>query len=241
MTPQEAPHLAPHRRADAGRLLIIETAAPSGLADYLAGKGYRVETAPRWRGSDCDLVISDSVTELEGRAGWCVHPDGPAVILRRPPDAPLSGVEVLELGFDDCVEETCTPREMLARVRAILRRRARSREARAEGARRYLFAGCRLEVASQTLFDARGRRILLTSGQFVLLRAFLEHPGAVLTREELVRLTQGDEAQVFDRAVDVHVSRLRQRLLYAGAADVIRTLRGSGYMLDAAVERPLGA
>jgi two-component system OmpR family response regulator len=142
----------------------------------------------------------------------------------------------LELGADDYLAKPCNPRELLARVRAVLRRRETGPDERSAG-RAYEFAGYRLDVARRQLRAPNGVVVLLTAGEFSLLCAFLERPGRILTREQLLEYARGGEAEVFDRAIDVQISRLRRKLVASSGEALIMTLRGAGYMLDERVTR----
>jgi two-component system OmpR family response regulator len=144
----------------------------------------------------------------------------------------------LELGADDYIVKP-SPRELLARTRAILRRRqkpraAQSREREGGG---YRFDGWRLELRSRRLVDPNERSVPLSKGEYALLLAFLEAPGRRLAREHLLRATRVHE-DVFDRSIDVQVLRLRRKLeTGSNSALMIRTERGIGYVFALPVER----
>jgi two-component system OmpR family response regulator len=136
----------------------------------------------------------------------------------------------LEIGADDYLAKPCNPRELVARARAVLRRAKDKGEASPAEAVR--FAGFRLDVARRELHDPDGVVIPLSAGEFRLLRAFVEHPRRVLSREQLLDFAFASDGDVFDRAVDVQVSRLRRKLERPGAPEIVRTVRGEGYMFD---------
>lgn len=141
----------------------------------------------------------------------------------------------LEIGADDYLTKPFSNRELLARIRAVLRRsRDQLPVHRTRHDEVYQFCGWRLIAARRELFDAAGTLISLTGGEFDLLLAFVRNAGRVLDRDQLLELTKGRRAQAFDRAVDVQLSRLRKKL---PDADWIRTVRGGGYLFAVEVQR----
>ena len=146
----------------------------------------------------------------------------------------------LELGADDYVAKPFNPRELLARIRAVLRRAGEQSAApKAEtGTRNLRFAGWILEPARRRLLNPDGVEVPLTGGEYDLLVALVERANRVLTRDMLLDLLRGRQAGPFDRAIDVAVSRLRRKLEDDGRhAQIIKTVRGGGYVLAATVER----
>lgn len=148
----------------------------------------------------------------------------------------------LELGADDYVAKPFNPRELLARIRAVLRRSQGGEEGSAPGAvgpgKTYRFAGHALETARRRLLNPDGAEVPLTGGEFDLLVILLERPGRVLTRDMLMDILHNRQPGPFDRAIDVAVSRLRRKLEDDGRnPQVIKTVRGGGYVLAAPVER----
>ncbi len=141
----------------------------------------------------------------------------------------------LELGADDYLTKPFGPRELLARIRAVLRRvddKLWVHQQRAD--EQMHFKGWRLSVPHRTLTDPSGVVITLTGGEFDLLLAFVANPGVVLSRDELLEMTKGRLAQPFDRSVDVQLSRLRKKL---GDGEMIKTVRGGGYLFAEEVTR----
>ena len=144
----------------------------------------------------------------------------------------------IEMGADDDLVKPFNPRELLARIKAILRRaRALPPNLRPEQTRCLSFAGWCLDTAARLLTSPDGVATPLSGGEYRLLRILLDHPNRVLTRDQLTEMTQGREAEAYDRAVDVQVSRLRQRLHDdSREPELIKTVRGEGYVLASAVE-----
>jgi two-component system OmpR family response regulator len=160
--------------------------------------------------------------------------DAPPVIMLSAVGTDVDRIVGLEIGADDYLAKPCNPRELLARIRTVLRRRrghAPDREAPAtiappsEGMRR--FAGWEIDLVSWTLKNPSGEPVTLSDGEFRLLRAFVEHPRRILTRDQLLDHARGPDSEHYDRAIDVQVSRLRRKL---GQDELIRTVRNEGYM-----------
>ena len=145
----------------------------------------------------------------------------------------------LELGADDYVAKPFAPRELVARVRALLRRAAPSPDAAAARSRRIGFAGWVLDTARRELLSPDGAAVDLSGAEYDLLLAFLEHPGRVLSREQLLEVARRRVGtDPFDRTVDVQVSRLRRKVEpEEGSPPLIKTVRGAGYVLVAEVSR----
>jgi two-component system OmpR family response regulator len=145
----------------------------------------------------------------------------------------------LELGADDYVAKPFNPRELLARVRAVLRRAGDAADRRLEqSAQPIRFSGWVLEPARRRLLNPEGVEVPLTGGEYDLLVALVERANRVLTRDMLLDLLRGRQAGPFDRAIDVAISRLRRKLEDDGRnAQIIKTVRGGGYVLAATVER----
>ena len=144
----------------------------------------------------------------------------------------------IEMGADDYLVKPFSPRELLARIKSILRRtRALPPNLRPETQRCLVFAGWQLDTATRVLTSPAAVATPLSGAEFRLLRILLDHPNRVLNRDQLVELIHGREAGPYDRAIDVQVSRLRQRLHDDWReARLIKTVRGEGYVLAAAVE-----
>ena len=144
----------------------------------------------------------------------------------------------LELGADDYVQKPFNPRELLARIRAILRRTNGEGPALEADARPIQFAGWTLEPGRRRLLNPDGAEVPLTGGEYELLAALVERPNRILTRDMLMDLLRGRQAGPFDRAIDVAVSRLRRKLEDDGRnPNLIKTVRAGGYVLSTTVER----
>ena len=163
-----------------------------------------------------------------------IRPLGIPVIFLTSLDSSTDRVVGLELGADDYVVKPFDPRELLARIRTVLRRASDKGQAAAQSDIRR-FAGWTLNVRSRELSQG-DERIALSDAMYRLLLVFLDEPFAVLSREYLLRQTQGRDADVFDRSVDIQVSRLRGVLKDTGTSKIIKTVRGGGYMLSVDVE-----
>lgn len=141
----------------------------------------------------------------------------------------------LEMGADDYLTKPFSPRELVARIRAVLRRAGEQLWVHdAAHFSDYAFEGWRLNPRRRTLVDPSGTLVSLTAGELDLLFAFVTHPGKVLNRDQLLELTRGRHAQAYDRAIDVQLSRLRKKL---GNHPFIVTIRGGGYQFTSDVLR----
>jgi DNA-binding response OmpR family regulator len=229
-----APHLA---------VVDDEEAITTLLTHYLQGQGYRVSALHDGRAlmalmktDPPALVLLD--LGLPGEDGFSIarqlreHWHCGLVIVTGRGDA-VDKVVGLEVGADDYVTKPFDLRELLARVKAVLRRvlPAAASETPATERRRLRFAGWTLDSAARTLADEHGRTVELTGGEFDLLLAFVRHPGRVLSRDFLLEHTRGREAGPFDRTIDVQVGRLRKKIeADAEAPALIKSVRGAGYL-----------
>lgn len=227
------------------RLLVVDDDADIRelLSAYLARYDMVVETAADGEGlfeklehASYDLIVLDIMLPGEDGLSLCRRLRASStipVIFLTALDSATDRVVGLELGADDYVIKPFDPRELLARIRTVLRRTSENEQLPQVTVRR--FAGWTLNVRSRELARA-DERITLSDALYRLLLAFLDEPFAVLSREYLLRQTQGRDADVFDRSVDIQVSRLRGILRDAGTPKIIKTVRGGGYMLAVDVE-----
>ena len=224
------------------------------LVDYLARNGYSAVSArdgrEMWHVLErhaIDLIVLDLM--LPDTDGLTLCRD----LRAKPKSSSLQAIPVLmltargeetdriigiEMGADDYLVKPFNPRELLARIKTILRRtRSLPPNLRPESARYLCFAGWCLDTAARLLTAPDGVATPLSGGEYRLLRILLDHPNRVLNRDQLTEMIHGREADAFDRAIDVQVSRLRQRLRDdSREPTLIKTVRGEGYVLAASVE-----
>lgn len=218
------------------------------LARYLVKNGLRATTAESaaharkaLKSASIDLVVLDIMMPGEDGLSLCRHlvetGSIPVILLTAMADD-TDRVIGLEIGADDYVTKPFNPRELLARIRAVLRRTSLAPKERDPIEQEELnFEGWRLNVTKRELLDADGVVVPLSSGEYQLLCAFLKRPKMVLTRDQLLDLTTGRTPTVFDRSIDNQVSRLRRKI-EADPKDprLIKTVWGGGYMLTADVK-----
>lgn len=231
------------------RLLLVddEAALREPLADYLSRQGFGVteassaaEARTRLRDERFDLVLLDIMMPGEDGLSLCRHlvetQDLPVIFLTARGEA-TDRIVGLEIGADDYVVKPFEPRELVARIRSVLRRAARNAGAAADD-EGFAFEGWRLDPLKRRLTDPEGAVVAISSVEFRLLIAFLEHPRQVLNRDRLLDMVQGREAHLFDRAVDNQVSRLRRKIeVDSRNPQLIQTVWGGGYMLATDVRR----
>ncbi|HYZ34203.1 MAG TPA: response regulator [Crenalkalicoccus sp.] len=190
-----------------------------------------------------DLVILDVMLQGEDGFSLCgrlrAQSKVPVIMLTAMSDH-TDRVVGLEIGADDYLVKPFDPRELLARVKAVLRRTAVPPAAPTSTETRPIlqFAGWRLDVARRELRSQNNTLMILSGGEFDLLLAFAEHPQRVLTRDQLLDLARGHSHAAFDRSIDVQVSRLRRKLEPDPKTPaMIRTVRNGGYIFTPAVSR----
>ena len=215
------------------------------LANYLQSQGYRV-TQLHFGRALMDLMQSDPPAlvlldlGLPGEDGFTIarqlreHWHCGLVIVTGRGDS-VDKIVGLEVGADDYVTKPFDLRELLARIKAVLRRTSAEPAAATAAAPRpglLSFAGWQLDTAARRLTGPTSQEVALTTGEFDLLSAFVQHPGRVLSRDFLLELCRGREAAPFDRTIDVQVGRLRKKLeADAENPQIIKSVRGAGYIL----------
>jgi len=219
------------------------------LSDFLCRSGYRTSVAENaavaaitLRAARIDLIILDIMMPGEDGLSVCrrLRAGGtmPIIMLTAAGTA-IDRVVGLEIGADDYMPKPFEPRELLARVRAVLRRASLPPPGAAAGTRQiYEFAGWRLDLTRRQLHSPAKALVDLRAAEFDLLAAFVERPQHVLSRDQLLDLARGRAADALDRSIDVHVSRLRRRLeVDPKEPELIKTVRSGGYVFAAPVTR----
>lgn len=227
-------------------ILVVDddTELRAHIGAYLAGHGFCVEEAADGEQMDAvlerrsvDLIVLDVMLPQEDGLKICrrlADKTTPILMLSALGDE-IDRVLGLEIGADSYMAKPCSPRELLAQIRALLRRRDDSSAAvHAAAARELAFSGFTADLVKRQLTAPNGAAVLLTSAEFSLLRVFLESPRRIVSREQLAEAASGSNAFI-DRSVEVLVSRLRRKLQSNGGQDLIRTHRGAGYRLHSEV------
>lgn len=219
------------------------------VAKYLDKHGFRTSIADGGtemrrilKAAAIDLVVLDVMMPGEDGLQLCRHlretTHLPVILLTAMAEE-TDRIIGLEIGADDYVTKPFNPRELMARIKAVLRRTEAlppRREPMPEGVVR--FAHWQLDTAQRHLLDEDGVAVPLSTAEFKLLTTFIDHPGMVLSRDQLLDLTAGREARVFDRSIDNQVSRLRRKIeIDPKNPCIIKTHWGGGYSFVAAIER----
>lgn len=230
-------------------LLLVddEAALREPLAEYLSRQGFSVtqaasaaEARSRIRDNTPDIVLLDIMMPGEDGLSLCRHlveaRSIPTIFLTAKGEA-TDRIVGLEIGADDYVVKPFEPRELVARIRSVLRRATRGAPPVSES-EIFEFEGWKLDPLKRRLIDPEGAVVAISSVEFRLLLAFVEHPRQVLDRDRLLDMVQGREAHLFDRAVDNQVSRLRRKIeADSRNPQLIQTVWGGGYMLAADIRR----
>ena len=231
------------------RLLLVDDEASlrEPLADYLVRQGFAVTQAASaaearsvLRDEAPELILLDIMMPGEDGLSLCRHLAEtraiPTILLTARGEA-TDRIVGLEIGADYYVVKPFEPRELVARIRSVLRRSAKGGTAPADD-ELFEFEGWQLDPLKRRLVDPEGALVSISSLEFRLLLAFVEHPRQVLDRDRLLDMVQGREAHLFDRAVDNQVSRLRRKIEPDHRTPtLIQTVWGGGYMLAADVRR----
>ena len=233
-----------------GTLLVVddEPDVREVLAEYFTAHGYAVIGAENAEAAKAvatresvDLALVDIHMPGEDGLSLARHLReryaGMAIIMLTSASTVVDRIVGLEIGADDYVVKPFEPRELVARIRSVLRRASRNAPPAAEN-EALAFEGWQLDPLKRRLIDPEGAIVAISSVEFRLLMAFLEHPRQVLNRDRLLDMVQGREAHLFDRAVDNQVSRLRRKIeIDSRNPQIIQTVWGGGYMLAADVRR----
>jgi len=217
------------------------------LSRFLTRNGFRVSVAREERemrkvlqDAAIDLVVLDAM--LPGKDGFTIcrelRATGPVpIIMLTAAGDETDRIVGLEMGADDYVPKPFNPRELLARMRAVLRRAAAPVRTREPGGTRLRFAGWTLDTGRRQLLSPEGALVTLSTGEYDLLLALVERPQRTLSREQLLDLARGRGPVPFDRSIDVQVSRLRRKIeADPRSPEIITTVRGGGYLFAAPVE-----
>jgi two-component system OmpR family response regulator len=191
--------------------------------------------------SHVDLLVLDLMLPGEDGLSLCRELRGRTqlpIIMLTARGEDVDRIVGLEVGADDYVAKPFNPRELLVRIKAVLRRAAHApRDPSPESVRAFVFGGCRLDTVTRTLTDAGGTEVALSGAEYRLLAVLLAAGNRVLTRAQLTELLRGRDADPFDRSIDVRISRLRQILGDdARAPQIIKTVYGEGYVVGVGVE-----
>jgi two-component system, OmpR family, response regulator len=221
-------------------LIVVDddTSIREALSAYLERHGFEVRAAGDAAALDAalarrtpDLIILDLMMPGEDGLSVCrrLLGRGIPILMLSAMGGTADRIVGLEIGAADYLAKPFEPRELLARVRAVLRTRGPAGDEAGKDREELEFDGWRLDRAERTLRDPRGERVALTAGELALLQVFAERPGRLLSRDVLIDLSRGPRAELFDRAVDLNVSRLRRKLEAGGGAGLIETVRGEGH------------
>lgn len=215
------------------------------IARYLNNQDMRTSIANHGREMDLklshdpvDLIVLDLNLPKEDGLSICLRLRSTSnipIIMLTAKSEEIDRIIGLEMGADDYLPKPFNPRELLARIRAVLRRQANERDTRTKHL--FNFAGWQINRGLRQVLNPQGAKVMLTGAEFDLLAAFCEHPGRVLSRDQLLEITQGRTSGVFERSVDILVSRLRQKIeVNPRDPEMIKTVRSGGYLFTQAVE-----
>ena len=221
------------------------------LADYLNNNGYSTITAAdgvamasALDDNKIDLVVLDLNMPGDDGLTLCRNlraKSAMPVIMLTARSEPLDRIIGLEMGADDYLPKPFEPRELLARIRSVLRRtHSSAHNGTGDAAQKLRFGDWTLDVTARHLLSPQGLIIALSGAEFRMLMIFLDHPNRVLNRDQLLNIMHGRDADPFDRSIDIQISRLRQKLGEdARSPQIIKTVRNGGYVLAVTVTKEL--
>lgn len=233
---------------EASRIVVVDDEEPvrETFREHLESQGYDVTALDGGAalrrlveaGERFDLAVLDVLMPGEdgmSLARFLRERSSAGVVMVTALDGVVARVVGLETGADAYIAKPVDLRELLARVRSVLRRRASADRADSHGPdQRMRFGRCILDLRANTLFDESGEPILPSAMEFDLLKAFAENPNRVLSREQLLELARDRDLEPFDRSIDIRVARLRRKVEVDPARPTaIKTMRGAGYMFVA--------
>lgn len=230
------------------RILVVDDdpGIREAIGDFLIQHGFGVSAVDSAAAMDrhlasapVDIVVLDVMMPGEDGLSACrrvaANPSL-GVIMLSAMGSDTDRIVGIEVGADDYLAKPCNPRELLARIRAVLRRRQAGADRVAPG-QLLEFGGWTLNSLRRELTSPSGAMLKLTEGEFTMLRVLVEHSQRILTRDQLLDYARGPDSDAFDRAIDVQISRLRRKLSVDGGEEIIRTVRNEGYMLVPRVSR----
>jgi two-component system OmpR family response regulator len=222
------------------RSLLADYLDTNGYSTVTAADGYAMTTA--LDSNKIDLIVLD--LNLPGDDGLTLCRNLRAkssipVIMLTARSEPLDRIIGLEMGADDYLSKPFEPRELLARIRSVMRRaNSPAQNSANDAVQRLKFGEWTLDMTARHLLSPQGLVIALSGAEFRLLEIFLEHPNRVLNRDQLLNIMHGRDADPFDRSIDIQISRLRQKLGEdARSPQIIKTVRNGGYVLSVSVTK----
>jgi two-component system, OmpR family, response regulator len=235
--------------ADTGHILVVDDQKEicEVVREYLSGEGYKVSVAHDGQGmrramqqAQVELVILDLM--LPGEDGLTLarqlrETSNVGILILTGRGETVDRIIGLEMGADDYLPKPFHLRELLARVKSVLRRVSARDSEKPKSRSKAKFAGWNLDLATRELLSPKGDEVRLTTGEFDLLAAFVNNANQVLSRDRLLDLARNREAGPFDRTIDVQVGRLRRKLEEdPDRPTIIKTVRGTGYIFTPQVE-----
>ncbi|WP_373487734.1 response regulator [Blastomonas sp.] len=235
---------------DSAHILLVddEPSLREPLAEYLVGQGFAVTEAgdaakarSLMRDQRFSIILLDIMMPGEDGLSLCRHVaaqgDTPVILITAKGEA-MDRIIGLEIGADDYVVKPFNPRELVARIKTVLRRSSRAPNEVDDNIQGYAFDGWTLDIVKRRLTDPDGALVPISTAEFKLLQVFAEHAGHVLNRDQLLDLAHGREAHLFDRAIDNQISRLRKKVEVDNRSPkLLKTVWGGGYTLAAKVRR----